>query len=63
MEENSKNILEELKAIREDLYYIKGHMVDVDMFLTTEEENILEASLKEHRKGKTTSLEEFERDS
>jgi hypothetical protein len=31
---NSNEILYELKAIREDLDYIKGHMVDIDSILT-----------------------------
>ena len=60
MEENSKNILEELRVIREDLHYIKKHMVDIDMFLTAEEENMLDDSLKEYIEGKTTSLEKFQ---
>ena len=60
--EVSAKILEELKAIKEDLQYIKEHMVDIDTVLTIEEENILNNSLKEHREGKTTSLEEFERE-
>ena len=34
---NSKEILYELKAIREDLDYIKGHMVDIDSILTEED--------------------------
>lgn len=62
MEENSKNILEELRVIREDLHYIKKHMVDIDMFLTAEEENMLDDSLKEYIEGRTTSLEKFERE-
>ncbi len=47
---NSKEILHELRAIREDLNYIKGHMVDIDSILT--EEDYL--SLKEYRKEKTS---------
>ncbi len=31
-------ILEELKAIRRDLAYIKKHMIEVDNLLTKEEE-------------------------
>jgi hypothetical protein len=58
----SKDVLEELKAIRRDLLYIKKHMVDVDTILTAEEEKILEESLEEHKKGKTTSLKDFEKE-
>ena len=49
---NSKEILYELKAIREDLDYIKGHMVDIDSILT--EEDYL--SIKEYRKEKASGL-------
>lgn len=47
---NSKEILYELRAIREDLDYIKGHMVDIDSILT--EEDYL--SLQEYRKEKAS---------
>jgi hypothetical protein len=49
---NSKEILYELKAIREDLDYIKGHMVDIDSILT--EEDYL--SIQEYRKEKASGL-------
>lgn len=56
-----KDIADELKAIREDLDYIKEHMVDVDMTLTKDEEERLEESLREYKDGKVISLEDFER--
>jgi len=56
-----KEIVTELKAIRQDLDYIKKHMIDVDMILTPEEEARLEESLKEYKEGKAVSLEEFEK--
>ncbi len=49
---DSKEILHELKAIREDLDYIKGHMVDIDSILT--EEDYL--SLQEYRKEKASGV-------
>jgi len=49
---DSKEILQELRAIREDLDYIKGHMVYIDSILT--EEDYL--SLKEYRKEKASDL-------
>ncbi len=51
----SSELMEELKIIREDLQYIREHMVDVDMILTPEEE-ILNQSINELREGKTTKL-------
>ena len=55
-------ILQELRAIKEDLEYIKEHMVDVDMVLTPEEERILEEGIREHKEGKTVRLEELKRE-
>lgn len=49
---NSNEILYELKAIREDLDYIKGHMVDIDSILT--EKDYL--SIQEYRKEKASGL-------
>jgi len=53
-------IWEELKAIREELEYIKAHMVDVDTILTPDEEALLDEALKEFEAGKVTKLDEFE---
>jgi len=55
-----KEIMEELKAIRKDLDFIKEHMVDIDAILTSEEEKILEEAMKELREGKATKLEKLE---
>jgi uncharacterized membrane protein YgcG len=56
------NIASELKAIREDLDYIKKHMVDADTILTKEEERRLNQSLKEYREGKGVSLEDLKKE-
>ena len=58
----SSELLEELKVIREDLQYIREHMVDVDMILTPEEEEILNQGINELRDGKTTKLDDLKRD-
>ena len=55
-------LIKELKTIKEDLEYIKVHMVDIDMILTPEEEEILEEGLKEFEDGKTISLSDLKRD-
>lgn len=49
---NSTEILHELRTIREDLDYIKGHMVYIDSILT--EEDYL--SLQEYRKEKASGI-------
>ncbi|PKP60196.1 MAG: hypothetical protein CVT88_03575 [Candidatus Altiarchaeales archaeon HGW-Altiarchaeales-1] len=51
-----------LMAIRNDLEYIKAHMVDADTILTPDEEINLEESLEEHNKKKTILLEDFEKE-
>ena len=53
-----KEILKELKAIRNDLAYIKEHMIDIDVILTPEEEKILEEGMKEFKEGKSIKLED-----
>ena len=55
-------IVKELKIIRADLDYIKEHMVDVDTILAPMEEVRLEESLREYKEGKTTRIEDFERE-
>ncbi|PIO04294.1 hypothetical protein COT48_01190, partial [Candidatus Woesearchaeota archaeon CG08_land_8_20_14_0_20_47_9] len=58
----SKEILKDLKVIKKDLGFIKAHMIDADVILTPKEEARLEESLEEYRKGKTVSLEAFEKE-
>ena len=54
-------VLKELRLIRQDLNYIRSHMVDQDMILSPEEETVLDESRQELRAGKTRSLEEVMR--
>lgn len=54
-------LIEEIKAIRKDLDYIKENMIDKDMILTPEEEERLDKSIEEYNKGKAISLEDFEK--
>ncbi len=49
---DSAEILHELRTIREDLDYIKSHMIDIDSILT--EEDFL--SLQEYRKEKASGI-------
>ena len=55
-------IMQELKEIKKDIKFIKKHMIDIDSILTSEEEKNLEESLKEFKEGRTTSLEDFEKE-
>jgi len=60
--DNTKQILLKLDEIKSELDYIKEHMVDIDTILTPEEEERLDESLRDLKEGKTTSLEDFERE-
>lgn len=48
-------ILDELKAIRTELDFIRDNMPDKDMFLTTEEKLFLAESYKNEKEGKLVS--------
>ncbi len=54
--------MSELKGIKDDLKYIKEHMVDVDIILNPEEEKILEESIREFKRGETVKLEDLKRE-
>jgi len=55
-------IIEELKVIKKDLRYIKEHMVDVDMVLTSGEEKVLKESIEEFKKGEKIKLKDLGRE-
>ena len=50
-----------LKLMRE-VEYIRKHMVDVDVILTSEEEERLDESLRDYEEGRAVSLEDFEKE-
>lgn len=60
MTTESTQIIGELKSIKEELSYIKEHMVDKEMFLDPEEKELLKESLENEKKGELTSQEELE---
>jgi len=51
----NEEILKELKEIRIEINAIKERMPDKDMFLTQEEEALLEASYESEKKGELVS--------
>ena len=55
----TKQILTELKAMRKDIDFIKVRIEDI--FLTSEEEGYLDEAEKEHQKGKSISLKDFDK--
>jgi hypothetical protein len=54
-------VLKELRLIRQDLKYIRAHMVDQDMILSPEEKVLLDESRLELQTGKTRSLDDVTR--
>jgi hypothetical protein len=54
-------VLKELRLIRQDLKYIRSHMVDQDMILSPEESVLLNESRRELHEGKTRSLDDVMR--
>ena len=58
----TKQIIDELKTIKEELEYIKDHMVDKDMFLSAEEKQLLKESYEHENKGELTSQEDLEKE-
>ena len=61
-ESQIEEILRKLARLQDDMEYVKRNMVDMDCMLTPEEEKIIEVGLEEFRQGKTTSLEDFEKE-
>jgi hypothetical protein len=56
------DVLKELRLIRQDLKYIKTHMVDQDMILSPEDKLLLDESRRELHAGKARSLDDILRD-
>ncbi len=52
----------ELKAIREDIDYIKEHMVDADSIMTEDDYEALLAYRKEKKAGKLISHEQLKKE-
>tara|TARA_Y100000310_G_scaffold329780_1_gene400252 strand:+ start:597 stop:794 length:198 start_codon:yes stop_codon:yes gene_type:complete len=56
MTTETQQIVQELKAIRKDVEFIKTHMFDPDTIMTTEEGRRFEQAMHELKEGKTTPL-------
>ena len=61
MTNETKLILEELKGIKEELGYIKEHMVDIDTILDEDDKQAIEQAEKEFIAEKTISLEQLKK--
>ena len=52
----TKVVAEDLREIKNDLKYIKEHMVDIDSILSEDDRTAIREARKELKEGKTTSL-------
>ncbi len=59
MAAETQQILNELKAIKAELDFIKENMPDKDMFLTAEEKQLLKESHAHEREGKLVSSKDL----
>ncbi len=56
MTDENTQILKELREIRADIDYIKKHVVDADIILTSNDLESLEDAEKDFKQGKTRKL-------
>ncbi|MBI1969049.1 hypothetical protein HYS48_00005 [Candidatus Woesearchaeota archaeon] len=56
MTEETKLIMKKLDAIKSELDYIKGHLVDADLIVTDDDLEALEEAEKDRKAGKTKRL-------
>jgi len=56
MTTETKQILDELKIIRNDLDYIKERIIDIDLVLTDDDIQSIKVAEKEFKEGKTKRL-------
>jgi hypothetical protein len=59
---NMEKMYREILALRNEVQFIKAHMFDPDTIMTTEEEERYERAMQELNEGKTTSLEDLEKE-
>ncbi|OBZ34816.1 hypothetical protein C7960_0741 [Methanohalophilus euhalobius] len=59
---DSVEIVHELKAIREDLDFIKSHMIDIDSIMTEDDNLSLNQYRSEKRAGTLISHEELKKE-
>jgi len=57
-----KRLFNELAHIKEELFEIKEHMVDVDTIISDEERLFINESFRHEREGKLISLTDFEKE-
>lgn len=56
MTDENKQILKELREMRADIDYIKRHVIDADIILTSDDLESLEEAEKDFKEGKTRKI-------
>ena len=59
---DASNLMNELRAIRSDLDFIKEHMVDIDSIMTEDDYLALEEYRKEKNAGELVSHEDIKKE-
>ncbi|MBS3156528.1 hypothetical protein J4413_04855 [Candidatus Woesearchaeota archaeon] len=59
---NVKKIYDELIGLKKEIIFIKRHMFDPDVIMTSEEARRFEQAMKEFKRGKTTSYENLKKE-
>lgn len=59
---DASNLMNELRAIRNDLDFIKEHMVDIDSIMTEDDYLALEDYRKEKNAGELVSHEDIKKE-
>jgi len=59
--EVEETIIHELQEIKKELHYIRSHMIDVDTFLTPEEEQSVEEAISDFENGETISFDQMKK--
>ena len=58
----TKDVAKDLMEIKQDLKYIKEHMVDMDSILSEDDKVAIDEARKELKEGKTTSLSDLKKE-
>jgi O6-methylguanine-DNA--protein-cysteine methyltransferase len=59
---NMDKMYRELVALRKEVQFIKNRMIDIELVMTSEDEELLGEALEEHKKGKTKRYEDLKKE-
>lgn len=59
---NVEKMYRELLALRKEVQAIRNRMVDIELVMTSDEEDSLTEALEEHKRGKTKKYEDLKKE-